>query len=302
MWVDESFAQLSFPDVSYWFCSMGRLTDVFGFQNIRGYAKATQLFSGCGELQSVWAPGFEAPAVTSCFMAFYSCRRLMGGHLDAAKEPGSSKAGFSTGAGGYLVDPADDARRWAKGWLYSDGSLVVTRDGAADGSKELAAGGTFCANARYNGLGSMPWHGLRDTVTSVTFAPDMYGVEALCTDYWFYNCKAEAISFSGWDNLMVASMEFCFNGCVNLRELDLRGLVPSGCRRWTNVFAAMSSLTTIYVSDGWALPATLSSKYQTFYGDKLLVGGNGTAYDDKRAGADMAVIDRDGQAGYLTAG
>lgn len=302
VWVDESFAQLSFPDVSYWFCSMGGLTDVFGFQNIRGYAKATQLFSGCGELQSIWAPGFEAPAVTSCFMAFYSCHRLVGGHLDVAKDPGSSKAGFSTGAGGYLVDPADDARRWASGWLYSDGSLVVTRDGAADGSKALAAGGTLCANARHNALGSMPWHGLRDTIASVTFAPDMAGVEALCMDYWFYNCKAASISFSGWGNLMVASMEFCFNGCLNLRELDLRGLVPSGCGRWTNAFAAMSSLTTIYVSDGWALPATLDSKSQTFYGDRLLVGGNGTAYDDKRAGADMAVIDKPGQVGYLTAG
>ena len=39
-----------------------------------------------------------------------------------------------------------------------------------------------------------------------------------------------------------------------------------------------------------------------FYGDALLVGGNGTKFSSTKTGANMAVIDRAGQAGYLTAG
>lgn len=79
--------------------------------------------------------------------------------------------------------PWHDARGWASGWLYDDGSLVVTKGGAADGSKTLAAGGTLCTNARYKALGGLPWHGLRDTITSVTFAADMAGVADLSMDY-----------------------------------------------------------------------------------------------------------------------
>lgn len=53
---------------------------------------------------------------------------------------------------------------------------------------------------------------------------------------------------------------------------------------------------------GWALPASFASKSNAFYGDKLLVGGNGTAYDGSRTDTDMAVIDSSDMPGYLTAG
>ena len=41
---------------------------------------------------------------------------------------------------------------------------------------------------------------------------------------------------------------------------------------------------------------------QAFYQCTALTGGNGTAFDAKSAGAGMMRIDREGQAGYLTAG
>jgi hypothetical protein len=64
----------------------------------------------------------------------------------------------------------------------------------------------------------------------------------------------------------------------------------------------MSALTTILVSDSWTLPSSLASSANVFYGDTLLVGGNGTKFSSSKTGANMAVIDRAGQAGYLTAG
>lgn len=39
----------------------------------------------------------------------------------------------------------------------------------------------------------------------------------------------------------------------------------------------------------------------TFYNDTRLVGGNGTAYSSSAYGYARMVIDRVGQAGYLTA-
>lgn len=66
----------------------------------------------------------------------------------------------------------------------------------------------------------------------------------------------------------------------------------------------MSSLATIKVDPTWELPSGISSsnKVQCFYGDKQLVGGNGTAFDSSKASADMAVIDTADTPGYLTAG
>jgi hypothetical protein len=300
-WVDESFALAGATDISYWFANMPLLTEVFGFQHLQGATKAVQCFASSTELRSVWAPGFDASSIASCTSAFYSCRKLVGGHLAVSKDT-SGKTGFSTGATGFFADPADDERVWVRSWLHADGSLLVTRTGAADAGKTVAASGTLCANARYNALGSMPWHELRATIRSVRFAADMAEVAAVCMDYWFYGCAAEAIAFAGWSNLAVTSMEFCFSGCTNLMTLDLRGLSPAQCKRWAYAFAGMGALTAILVSAGWALPSPLTSITGTFYGDKLLMGGNGTAYNESKTTASMAVVDAADKAGYLTAG
>lgn len=114
--------------------------------------------------------------------------------------------------------------------------------------------------------------------------------------------KSKAIAWSGWENVRPVSWEFFLNGSLNLVTLDLRGLDASGFVWWSYAFGGMSALTTIYVDAGWALPTTFASRSNAFYGDKLLVGGNGTVYDGSKTSVDMAVIDRPGQAGYLTAG
>jgi hypothetical protein len=223
------------------------------------------------------------------------------GHLTVAKDT-FGKSYLTTGTSGLLTDSSDDEREWAHGYLYSDGSLVVTKTGSADSSKEVAASGTLCTNACYNGIGAMPWHGLRDTITSVTYASDMADVSGLCMDYWFYNVKSAGIAWSGWSNVHPVSWEFFLNGSLYLTTLDLRGLDASTILRWSYALSGMSALTTIYVDSDWTLPGSFTSKSSTFYSDKNLVGGNGTAFDSSKTSAEYAVIDTDDTPGYLTAG
>jgi hypothetical protein len=298
--VDESLGKVSFPDISHWFQGMTALTSVTGFNRITGVTKANQAFSGDSELRSISCDAPHSPAIASASIPFYGCRKLVGGHLAVAKDTSGASA-FTTGANGLLVCDGDDARQWAQARLYSNGKLVIDTSWES-ATPDLMASGSLCVNARYNALGSMPWHDFRDKVAYVFFGSGLSTVDNLCIDYWFYNTKSNAMSFSGWGNLHPVSAEFLFNGSVNLKTLDLRGLSPSTCTRWANAFAGMSALTTILVSDSWALPSPLASSANVFYGDTLLVGGNGTKFSSTKTGANMAVIDRAGQAGYLTAG
>lgn len=299
--VDPSFKGVSFPDISHWFRGMTSLMNVSGFDNISGVTKANQTFSGDSELRSIWCESPYAPSIASASIPFYDCCKLVGGHLTVATDT-AGKSAFTTGANGLLACSADDERSWAFAYLYSDGSLVVNRSGMLDGDRTIAASGTLCTNARYKALGSMPWHGLRDTITSVTFASDLASVKGLSMDYWFYNTKSPAIAFDGWSNVHPVSIEFLFNGSVNLETLDLCGLDPSTILRWNYAFSGMSSLRKILATPSWALPKALTTKSNTFYADSKLVGGNGTAYSVSNTSADYAVIDGAGHAGYLTAG
>ena len=298
--VDPSLAAVSFPDISHWFQGMTALTNVTGFDHISGVTKANQAFSGDSELRSISCDAAYSPSITSASIPFYGCRKLVGGHLTVAKDTSSASA-FTTDANGLLTYDGDDAREWAYARLYSNGKLTIDTSWESE-TPDLLVSGSLCVNARYNALGSMPWHDFRDKVAYVFFGSGLSTVDNLCIDYWFYNTKASAIIFSGWRNLHPVSAEFLFNGSVNLKTLDLRGLSPSSCKRWTYAFAGMSSLTTILVSEDWALPPSLASSANAFYSDTLLVGGNGTKFSSSKTGANMAVIDRAGQAGYLTAG
>lgn len=217
-----------------------------------------------------------------------------------AKDTAGASA-FTTGANGLLAYDGDDARQWAQARLYSNGKLTIDTSWGSD-TPDLLASGSVYVNARYNALGSMPWHDFRDKVMYVFFGEGLSTVDDLCIDYWFYNTKSSAVSFSGWRNLHPVSAEFLFNSSANLKTLDLRGLSPSSYKRWAYAFAGMSALTTILVSESWALPSYLTSSANVFYGDNLLVGGNGTKFSSTKTGANMTVTDTAETPGYLTAG
>lgn len=302
VWLDESLERAGITDVSHWFSGLASLEDVSGLEHLTGVRRADRLFSGCGKLQSVWAPGFDASGIESCSGAFYGCRYLVGGHLAVARDT-MGVEGFSTGSGGLLADPADDQRRWANSWLYEDGLLVVTRKGDQDPRHgKTKCTGSVCVNARHEAIGSLPWHEGRDSIRAVTFARDMREAGAVCLDHWFHNCKTGHIEFEGWENLDVRSMAHCFNGCLNLRLVDLCGLDPSRIDDLSYAFGGMRSVEWIVVDPTWELGDPAPKGFQTFYGCKSLSGGFGTKFDPSRASGAMAVLDREGQPGYLTAG
>lgn len=120
-------------------------------------------------------------------------------------------------------------------------------------------------------------------------------------NYWFYGCNALA-SVSGMTNLRgVTRMDHMFNSCSALAELDLRGMSPASLSSLLYTFGTCTSLAKILVDADWELPKGCTGS-STFYNCKAIVGGNGTAYDSKQTTCAMCRIDREGQAGYLTAG
>lgn len=61
-------------------------------------------------------------------------------------------------------------------------------------------------------------------------------------------------------------------------------------------------MRTILADALWKLPASRLSAFGTFRSCTSIVGGAGTAYDDKKASDAMMRIDAAGAPGYLTAG
>jgi hypothetical protein len=159
-------------------------------------------------------------------------------------------------------------------------------------------------NAEYKTHLSMPWSDIRGSITSFTFYEDMDSFTGLSMAYWFADCKHDGFFVSGWEHAHPTSIYFLFQGCTGVTTLNLTGLDPSTITKWGYAFANMDALTTIKVDSTWELPSRISSsnKGQCFYGDKSLVGGNGTVFDSSKVSADMAVINTADTAGYLTAG
>ena len=168
--------------------------------------------------------------------------------------------------------------------------------------REVLAQGLVCANAKYNGIQCNPWADFNKQVLSVRIAADMSALPAVNTNYWFYACSA-LTSVAGMGNLRgVSLMQFTFNACSALTELDMRGLDPSGLTNVSYLFGGCSALKTILMDADWALPKSGLSGMATFYNCKAIVGGNGTTYSSSNYGYAMMRVDTAGAAGYLTAG
>ncbi len=135
----------------------------------------------------------------------------------------------------------------------------------------------------------------------MTIAEDASRLAAVNLNYWFYGCTA-LVGVEGPGRLRgVSRMNCTFNACSALASLDLRGMDPGSLTSLLYTFGSCASLERIVVDASWALPKGCAGS-QTFYRCKALVGGNGTAFDSGKAGHAMAVVDREGSPGYLTAG
>ena len=140
----------------------------------------------------------------------------------------------------------------------------------------------------------------------------------------FTSCPSlETIWATSFDASSITSATYPFNGCPRL--VGQTGYVPTNTagkaalsfgasgvltnpandRRtwaWAHLYAGGAlEITGTAVPDAtWVLPSSGVSGMNTFYNCTKLVGGNGTAYSSSAAGYARMVIDRAGQAGYLT--
>lgn len=163
----------------------------------------------------------------------------------------------------------------------------------------MLASGRVCINAHYQLGSAMPWYDERASLRTCEFKADL-AVAVASMDYWFYS-NTTLTNISGWANVRgLQSLRFCFSGCTGLALLDLCGLDPSSLRDLFYAFGGCANLVTILADATWELPSSGVSGMNTFYNCTRLVSGNGTAYSSSAARYSRMVIDRVGQAGYLT--
>ena len=179
-----------------------------------------------------------------------------------------------------LTDPESDIRTWLDATLFADGELKIGFAKADAAGREVLAAGKLCSNAKYNAIQATPWASFGKSVKAVTIAADASRLANVNLNYWFYGCSALA-SVSGMENL--------------------RGMSPAALAGMAYTFGACTSLAKILVDADWELFKGCTGS-STFYNRKAIVGGNGTAYDSKQTTCAMCRIDREGQAGYFTAG
>lgn len=296
----SSFANAGVTDCSYWLSTLQNLVEVTGFENMTNITTATQMFASCSALESIYATSFTNN-ISSGSMMFYNCNLLVGGADGfVPSNPGAATA-CKLGTGGVLTDPNNDGREWCKVFVYSDGSVVVTKNGAVDMNKTLRASGHMCVNAKYESSGILVGYANRSQMRTVEFAADMSTFSVVNLNFWFYGITA-ITSVIGLGNLAsVNEMRFTFSSCSGLTSLDFRGFDPSHLTDLYYTFGGCSNLVTIYADSTWALPSSGISGSQTFYNCKKLVGGNGTAWSSSNTGYTYMRIDAVGQAGYLTA-
>ena len=108
-----------------------------------------------------------------------------------------------------------------------------------------------------------------------------------------------SIDLTGADTRNVTNMTNMFFYCQNLTELDLSSFDTSSVSYMNNMFTDCSELKTIYVSEQWSTESVTDSNDMFLYCERLK-GGIGTAFDLDYIDKTYAVIDKDGQPGYLT--
>lgn len=304
VYIDSSIATLGITNCAYWFNGFANMVEIEGFENLSGFTNATQMFTSCSKLETIYATSFTN-AISGGSSMFYGCNRLVGGTDGFVPSTTSAGSVCKLGTGGVLTDPENDARTWFRAFFYDDGGAVLTASTTPDASRTLVASGRICAIGQYTGLGFTPWDSTtgathRSNLTSAAFAADMATYSYLNLNYLFYSCTNLA-SITGLGSLSgVRSMRYAFSS-VAATSLDFSGFDPSTLTDLFYCFSGCSSLVTIYADSTWALPSSGITGSSCFYNCNSLVGGNGTTYASSRTAYTYFRIDTASTPGYLTA-
>ena len=98
-----------------------------------------------------------------------------------------------------------------------------------------------------------------------------------------------SVNLSGWDTRNVGSMDHMFEGCKSLKTLDLSGFdTREKTCAMDDMFNTCNELTTIFVSDKFAVGTRGTGDGTMFLGCKKLKGANAFDKDNPQTGIDYA--------------
>ncbi len=139
-------------------------------------------------------------------------------------------------------------------------------------------------------------------VSEVTFDASFADYRPTSTAYWFCGCD-HLSSFSGLENLNtseVTDMSYMFHGINYAHKLDLSSFNTAKVTDMGEMFSGCTSLERIYVDGAKWSTANVTNGSNMFKDCLLLIGENGTTYDESCADYDYARIDKPETPGYFT--
>ncbi len=246
------------------------------------------MFKGCSSLKSLDMTLFKATTVEKMAYMFADCSSLTELDYNMLTDKVTDMRGLYSGCTNlesitnsmFRTKSAEDLSDMFSGCK----NLKSVDTGKFNTAKAVSMRNMFagCESMTSLNLGSF-------NTESVT---DMSGM--------FRDCKSmTTLSVSGFNVTAVQDMSGMFSGCDELKVLDLSKFDTSSAENMSRMFADCPSLTTIYASDLWST-VSLTESEDMFAGDTVLKGGNGTAFDETVADGARALIDKEGQIGYLT--
>ena len=151
------------------------------------------------------------------------------------------------------------------------------------------------------------WSNLAGQFTKVKFDESFNDYTPTDLNYWFYSCT-NLSSIDGTENLntsevnsmlrmfyncsslknldlhslntrKVETLSDMFVGCESLETLDLSGFNTNNLKWMGYMFCNCRNLATIYVGNNWNTD-NVEESFDMFSGCDVLVGGNGTTYDE----------------------
>ena len=273
--ITENFRYVCPTSTHSWFCSMSKLTQIEGLENINTeyVTDMANMFSGCTKLTSLDLSKFTFSSSSNTKLMMNGCSGLKmltvpstAGNLaaDACKGVGTASApitlnypsGFtpektSTG-NGYFV--------WKSGYFKDTttptptGEMYAVLDGSTltfyyDNNKSSRTGTKFSMNK----VGNAPnWtqNGNATKIKSVVFDSSFSNARPLTCIGWF-NGMSNLTSITGINNLNTSSateMRMMFYNCSSLTSVDVSGFITDNVTTMKSMFYSCSNLTGLDVS------------------------------------------------------
>ena len=251
-------------DMKYMFnnCKMLNSVDLSSF-NTSNVNDMQYMFCNCESLTNLDITNFDTSRVTNFDSIFRNCKGLI--EIDLSN--------FST-----------ESATLIRGMFYDCSGLIELDLTNFDTSKVEDMSWLFrgCTNLERVDLSSF-------NTTSTTDINHMF-----C-----YCVKLKSVDMSNFDISKVTSLNGLFYDCESLEEIDLSNFVTNNVNDMTNMFAYCIKLKTIYVGDSFNT-SNVTSSSNMFRNNSVLVGGNGTTYNNSYRDKTYARIDTEETPGYFT--